>query len=719
LRVAASGWALLALGWAGAASAQAQDGAPPKPARPVQGLTVTAERPKTQTQLDRQVYTVTGNLQTTTGSAADVLNEVPAIDVDVDGNLTLRGDPNVTILIDGKPSAQFTGPNAGLALQQFPASQIDRIEVMTNPPAQYKAAGSGGVVNIVTKKGRTPGLSGVLRGSGGEFGRAVAGLDLTFNEGPIKGSAGVAVRHDLRVRISTSNRLETDPVSGDETQSFESIDERFNRLIVSETARIDDALNARQSVGGVVSYSALDGHRFFIQRNTGGPPGAAIDIEQARLSDGYEWHMDASEEGHFEQRLRSPDESLRFSIQRSLTRERENYSYINTFALPAASPTFDDLHLGNDIIATEFAADYELHRKDADLKLGYDYEHDENGFDNVGHTIDPMSRVRTIDPAVSNHFRYDQRIDALYGEYERPLGRWDLQAGLRAEAANVSFLLITGGMAGGRRDFGVYPSLHLDRASGARGKLSLGVSRRINRPDPEALNPFADHQDTHNLRAGNPNLLPQDTWKLDAGYTFADASFHWSATAFFRHDRNSFTSVEEPLGNGVVLITNENLPQSQSGGLDFSVGGKLGSKLSYELSGEAFYTQIDARTLGAAGLSSTVGLNLKASLDYRPTSLDLAQISLSHTGRRLTPQGSVAPIDLVNIGYKHQLRPDLAIVATVSDAFDGQKFRRFATAPGLTDHYLRYQVGHIAFAGLVYTFGGPSKGKATDFQYEP
>ena len=123
-------------------------------------LVVEAQRPKTQTQLDRKVYTISGDLQATTGSAADILNQVPSVNVDVDGAVTLRGDANVTILIDGKPSAQFTGAAQGLSLLQLPASEIDRIEVLTTPPATYKAEGSGGVINIITKKARQPGYRG-------------------------------------------------------------------------------------------------------------------------------------------------------------------------------------------------------------------------------------------------------------------------------------------------------------------------------------------------------------------------------------------------------------------------------------------------------------------------------------------------------------------------------------------------------------------------------
>jgi hypothetical protein len=109
---------------------------------------------------------------------------------------------------------------------------------------------------------------------------------------------------------------------------------------------------------------------------------------------------------------------------------------------------------------------------------------------------------------------------------------------------------------------------------------------------------------------------------------------------------------------------------------------------------------------------------VKASLDWRPTSVDTAQVSFSRTDRKLTPQGEVAAINLVNLGYKRQLRPNLALVATISDAFDGQRFQRRVTTATLQDDYLRHQYGRIAYLGVVYTFGAPTKAKGASFDYD-
>ena len=685
----------------------------------VQEVVVTGTRPLTETQIDRKVYSVSSDLQATTGTAAEVLNNVPSLTVDADGNVSLRGDPNVTILVDGKPSAQFAGATRGQSLQQFPASDIDRIEVLANPPAQYKAEGSGGVINIVTKKTRKPGLSGSGQLNVGDQRRYVFGLDGAYNSGRLKLAGGIGLRQDVKERLTRSSRTAVDPSTGLPVLSQQEIDEHFRRLMPSAKGSIDYDINDRQSVGVSFSHRELSGPRYFDQHNESGPPTGTPTGRSDRHSDGHEWNVEASRDLHFDQKLWRPNETLSLGLERSVTRERERYAYRNSFALPAKTPAFDDLYLSLDLVKTEATADYALPLSgDRDLKFGYDLERDRNAFDNTGDNRDPLTGQAIFNPAVSNHFRYRQDVNAAYGQYQTPLGRWTAQAGLRLEATDVSFLQVTGNIPGGRQDFGAYPSLHLTRSVGEEGKLSASVGRRVKRPDPESLNPFTDHQDIHNLRAGNPNLLPQETWAYELGYSGAAGSMSYGATFYLRSDRNSVTDVLRPLSGDVVLATKANLPKSRAAGLEFSANGKLGATLSYGVSGDLFNSQIDAAALGAAGLKSTTGLNLKANLNYQPTSIDTAQISISRSDKRLTPQGYLAAINLVNVGYKHQLQPDLSLVLTVSDLFDGQRQRRLITTSVLHDVYERHQLGRIAAVGIVYSFGAAKKGKPAAFEYD-
>jgi outer membrane receptor for ferrienterochelin and colicin len=277
---------------AGAADA----GAPPSPGTGepvVQSVVVTAQKPQVQTLVDRKVYTVGTDLQATTGSAADVLNNLPSVQVDADGGLSLRGDTAVTILVDGRPSAQLSGPAAGLGLLQFPASEIETIEVMTNPPPQYRVDGSGGVINIMTKKSRAAGLSGTAQLSVGDKRRFVSGLNVDYKAGPLSLSGGLSLRQDDKQRRITDRRTETDPMTGVATASRQILNEQLLRRTPLAKGGVDWRLNDHQTVGASLAYHEMTGDRSFDQRNASGPQGAMGTSTTDRHSDGYEWNKNA------------------------------------------------------------------------------------------------------------------------------------------------------------------------------------------------------------------------------------------------------------------------------------------------------------------------------------------------------------------------------------------------------------------------------------------
>jgi outer membrane receptor protein involved in Fe transport len=269
-----------------------------------------------------------------------------------------------------------------------------------------------------------------------------------------------------------------------------------------------------------------------------------------------------------------------------------------------------------------------------------------------------------------------------------------------------------------RRCSGLYPSLNLERPLDAQATLSFGYSRRLARPNPDDLDPYIDRHDSQNLQGGNPNLLPQQSQSLEAGYRVEAEKQTYGVSAYLRRFTNSFTDLTTLAGPGVLLTTKANLPSSKAGGFEFNTDGPLARTLSYRLAGNLFYSQVDATALGASGLASTTGLNLKASLDYRPTAIDTAQLSATRADKRLTAQGYIAAINLLNLGYKRQLSPDLTLVATVSDLFNGQRQVRTVNTTTLTETYERDQAGRIAYIGLVYTLGAQKKSKSAAFEYD-
>lgn len=232
------------------------------------------------------------------------------------------------------------------------------------------------------------------------------------------------------------------------------------------------------------------------------------------------------------------------------------------------------------------------------------------------------------------------------------------------------------------------------------------------------MNPYVDHEYTPNLQAGNANLRPQFTQSYEVAYGYEGHGSSYGVTGYYRFNRDSVTDVTEYLGSGLSLTTKTNLPKSDSAGFELSANGHIARTLSYGLSGNLFYSQIDASALGIAGLQSTIGLNAKLKLDYRPTADDSAQVTATRTDKRLTPQGYVSAINIVNLGYKRQVLADLTATVTVSDAFDGQRYRRLAVSPSFTQEYRRTVIGRVLYLGFVYSFGSAAKGKQSNFEYD-
>jgi len=682
-------------------------------------VVVTARNLQVETLIDRKVYSVAADVQATFGTVSDVLTAIPSVDVDPEGIVSLRGDSSVLILIDGKPSAQFAGASAGDNLQSMSAADIERIEVITTPPAQFKADGAAGVINIVTRSKRPDGWAGTVQGSAGNGGRAVAGGRASFSEGPLTASVMAGFRHDYRLRHLASDVLAPAPGATQATESRSVLDERMHREVPSAGASSEYKIDDRRAVSAAASWSERGGLRTYIQQNSDAAPGGALAGFSQRSSVGHDPDISIDERLGYSQGFGRDGEKLDVSLHRSASHQHERYDYVNASFIPPAAASLSNLTLLEDNATTEVGVDYTLPlSRSRSLKLGYAYEDDGYYFGNIGNTVDPLTLVETSDPAVSHAFAYRQRIHAGYLNFQASAGQWNWLAGARAELVRTYARQLTTREADDGAYSRLYPSLHADRALSDVSTLSLGASRRISRPDPGNLDPYVDHEYAPNLRAGNAGLRPQYTASYEAGYGYEGKGLSAQITAYYRANRDTATDVTQYLGNGISLTTKANLPRNNSTGVEFTTDGHIVPALAFSLSGNLFHAQIDATQLGDPGLRSTIGVNAKLKFDYRPSAVDSTQLMVTRTDRRLTPQGYVSAIDIVNLGYRRQMRQDLAAIATVTDLFNGQHYDRVEATPTLSGDFLRAVRGRLFYVGLVYSFGSARKGKETKLEFD-
>ena len=685
-----------------------------------QNVTVQRKVRPQQTLIDRKVFKVSDELAAGTASAAEMLNTLPSVEVDPDGNLSLRGDRNVLILIDGKPSAQFTGAGAGDALLQFPASMIERVEVMTTPPAQYRAEGTGGVINIVTKKGGQGAPGGSAQASLGSTQRSVLGLSGNGGWGSVNLSGGLGLRHDVR-RRTIDNTLGTPGADGiGSLTAHQHLDETAHRLLPSVRGALSWQLGPTQSLDADFNERLRSGQRYFDQSTQTTAPADVLQAASTRHSDGRERDVGAEQSLRWHGASADAASSLDLGWHHTFDLEREHYTYLNRSIVPPATlPTTDHLATNHDLGTAEWGADYQhTLASGVQWKLGLALTQDRDVFFDSGDTVDPFSGAAVTNPDITSRYEHRARVDAVYTSWQHSLEWASLVAGLRTEHTSTEGLQVTTGQRDHQDFRGWYPSLRAEHWIDSQASLSLGYGKRLSRPDPEWLNPFIDHQDIHNLRAGNPSLRPQETQAWELRYGREAAALNFDATAYVRNYRNSVTDVVQVLSADVALATKTNLAHNRTRGIEFSLDGSMGVHWGYRLSGDVYTSQIDATAMGVSGLRSASGLNMKGTLDFKPTATDAAQLNVSHVGRRLTAQGSMAPTTVVNVGFRHQINSQTAIVSTLSDIFNGQRQERSLVTPTLSQTYLRTQPGRVLFVGVSFTFGGgPKKGKA-GFDYD-
>jgi outer membrane receptor protein involved in Fe transport len=698
----------------GAPQTPAAPAATPRASEPptVSTVTVTGQGNETRTSIDRRSYGVATDLQATSGSISDALRNIPSVEVDTQGNISLRGDPNVTIMIDGKPSGMFRGESRATALQQLPAEQIERVEVMTNPSAAFRPDGSGGVINLVTKKGRGAGKSGSIRGAVGTDGRYNGGASYTYNGPKLAVNADAGFRHDKQEFEIRNQRERLDPASGVFLQSRNHVEGLRDANMRNGRLSVDYDPDANNRFSGEVRGQQFQAEGELISDFTA--RNAAGGISQAYLRDIDQWMRVRN--GEVSGSYRRKFSGMEHEFTADLSFERTDFRMRNSSFFDQATPALPnpyDLTIGRAIFdKIDGKAEYKRpFGDDGKLVAGYSLELFDNEYDNyVARGSAPGAL--TADPSLSNFFVFEQSVQALYGTYQHVFGDLTVLGGLRLEQTDIEIDQVTSNIQASNDYFNAYPSLHLQYKLSDEQQLTGSYSRRVQRPQPQDLNPYRNYQDPYNYRQGNPYLDPQITDSFEAGWQFRKGPAFYQATLFWRQSENGFTDVVRDLGGGVLLTTKENLAESRSGGLELVANGRLHRKLSYNLSGTAYYNEIAATNLGLAEDKSGYSFQARGSLNYQATPKDMFQVNGFVVGEQLTPQGYRASFGMLNLGYRRQLTPKLTLNVNVQDALGTMRQKFVVDTPVLRDSFEFKPNARAAFVSLTYAFGASNNRRA-------
>jgi outer membrane receptor protein involved in Fe transport len=696
--------ALVGLALAALQPALAQEAASTAPSK-VSQVNVVGERQANR--IDRQVYDVKNDVNASNGSAADALNNVPSVSVDPDGTVSLRGNANVQILVDGKPSAMLQGDNKGPALQAMPAEDIDSVEVINNPGAEFGNEGGGGpILNLVMKRNRKPGGYGVVNTNLGTAGRYNSAVNGAYNTGRWGIQGGVNVRHDGRDSTGDTERDRIDPVTGAAQHSSQvSTSSGLNDsagLRGQVTYNLTDVDAIEASIGAMKRTNDQSGpDRYRVVDEVGNPTSDYTRTTQ-RTGDntntmwGARWDHKGARLG----------ELFKMDLRVSTSDNGNDTRYANTYAIaPAVAADADSLqHVANKSRIVDYSGDYERPLDGgATFKMGYRMFDNRSDFDNRYYDSDAVANTR-----LTNAFSVDERDAALYSSYQWQVNpRWGALVGLRAEYTHMDLDQVTTGTTASNTYLNWIPSAFATYKLSDTSNLRFAYARRIRRPNAGDLNPFIVYKDELNESAGNPHLKPVLTDSFEIGYETKAGKLDTAVRAYYRTDRDTIRSRQTALSDTVILTTLENGGSNRSGGLEFTLSGKVTPNVTINTSGNLAYLeqqQVDLN--GTETTRSATSLSVRGRINWQATASDQLQLQVNARGKTLAGSGYGEPVSSANLSWRRSLSRTLSLVMNVTDVFSSQKMETVTDTAALRERSIRRFDGRIVYVGLSWRFGG-------------
>lgn len=597
----------------------------PDKTRILSGVTVVAQKNEAQIGFNKKKFAVDQSLVSKGGAAADLLQNIPSVQINGNGDISIRGSSGVNVLIDGKPSL-IAGGNIAQLLQSIPASSIESIEVITNPSARYDAEGQAGIINIILIKNKKSGFNGSAAATAGVQHNYNGSANIGFQNSRLNLYASYGYRYGTRLsngyQYLTYLHANDPVVFSNETFPSTTVDKGSNLK-----AGMDYYLNEKNVLSVSGSFNnATNNRKEFLSIDELSASHAIIEqSHRTNLTNGkgnsYDINLD------FSKTFNKPKEELTVSLGFSQGANHNLQSY-----------TTDVYNINGEVVKTMPAIlqnnNSEHNRfynaqlnyilpvgKTGELDAGYrsqirwsDRVQDAYNFNNATGLYDKYD-------GVSNTFKSNNQVHALYLNYQNQVGNFSYQVGVRAEDALLSATLM--GYDTGHvlyytpfrvTNFRLYPSIFLTQKTGAEQQLQFSYSRRVARPTPRQLNPVLDVSDPVNYDAGNPALLPEDIHFFELGYQQYWKVITLTASLYYRQTNDFIKRIEGPPVKGIITTTSQNLAHSCTGGLELISKVNVMKAWNFLVNANVYHNKTAAAP--AYGLSASEGFSWNANITH-------------------------------------------------------------------------------------------------------
>ncbi|WP_445382312.1 TonB-dependent receptor domain-containing protein [Robiginitalea sp. IMCC43444] len=692
----------------------------------LEAVEVVGERTTVEVRLDKKIYNLGKDITTSGGTVSDALNNVPSVDVDVEGNISLRGNGNVRILINGRPSA-LAGFGSTDALQQLPADAIEKVEVITSPSARYDAEGTAGILNIILKREKTLGFNGSVNSFLGY--PATSGIttnvNMRTNRVNIFNTTGVRYRNspgngffDNTYTSGSFDRITEDRDINRKDQSFNT--NLGMEYFFSENSSLTGSFFWRFSEDNDVTENAT------IRSNDG-------NLQSRTFRQEDETEDDNSYQVSLNYRNKFNDEGHILTVDAQYSIDREDVEAVieerNTF------PNEQLLALENVLEAEDrnewlIQADYVLPMEDSQFEAGFRSNLEEEITDYRLDSLDQASGNLVINETLTNLFTYNENVHAAYTQYGSKLGKFSFLTGLRLEYTqlkgevesefDLADLEETLGqdvdLNFDKRYLGLFPTVNLIYELSDSENISLGYNRRINRPRGWFINPFPSRSSRTNIFQGNPDLDPAFANAFDLGYLKRWKKLTLTSSVYYQRETGSFERVQEQTGqtttDGIEIVRSIpiNLSTNQRVGAEAGVlfnptrWLRINSSFNFfRFVTEGTFNNVD---YGAENNSWFARFSSKVTL---PAKIDW-QTNMFYRGPTQNAQTKSEGIFSLNLAFSKDIMNDNGtILLNVQDLFNSRVRRSFTQTDFFTsDSEFQWRVRSIRLS-FVYRFNESKK----------
>lgn len=659
-------------------------------------IEVIAEKSTVEIKLDKRVYNVGKDMMVKGGTVSDVLDNVPSVTVDAEGTVALRGNENVKILIDGRPSG-LAGINIADALKLLPADAVEKVEVITNPSARYDAEGGGGIINIVLRKGKTNGLNGSVMVNAGD--PETYGTSINLNK-----------KSDTYNLFSTFGyNYRDNPGNSMVNAEYFNADGSTSRFIEERRTnnRISEGYNANFGIDLNLSKSLTWTNALTFRENNGRNPdnvffnnfdsGYNPTFIRNRFNDQKNDEFSIEYASNFVKKFKKEDHKLTVDIAVSQNRENQFATITDQILSDPSSLTLEGTSNINQQQRNLIQTDYVLPiGKNGRFEAGYRGSFLNNLTDFV---VTPISDL-------SNNLEYVENVNAFYTQYGSKINKFSYFLGVRFEDSHIEVNSLSLNNYNTKKYNNFFPSATVNYEFSETSSVSLSYSKRINRPRGRFLNPVSSLSSNINIFQGNPDLDPSLTDAIDLGYLKRWKKLTFNTSAYINVTNNSFQFITRESGlfvEGVpvILSTPINLAKEYRAGFEFNLNytpykwWRLNGNFNLfrnETQGNFSYVNYLGDTIEQnfdnVALTWFARINSKITLPYK---IDF-QTNGTYRAPQTNAQGRSLGVASMNLAFSKDILKDKASISlNVSDVFNSRKRIMEREIPNVVSSYSEMQ----------------------------